>query len=113
MRQRGLAQASPYFPRTRVEAGRASNHRTKGTLVNTRSPLIVGLVALGGVALIVIAIVYWIEPASSLPSFFPGHVAKNAAEAGHHHIKHGIAAFFVGLAALVFAWFQTGKKKAA
>ena len=85
----------------------------KGTLVNTRSPLIVGLVALGGVALIVIAIVYWIEPASSLPSFFPGHVAKHAAEASHHHIKHGIAAFFVGLAGLVFAWFQTGKKNAA
>jgi hypothetical protein len=77
--------------------------------VNTRSPLVVGLVALGGVALIVIAIVYWIEPASSLPSFFPGHEVGSS----HHHIKHGIAAFFVGLAALVFAWFQTGKKKAA
>jgi hypothetical protein len=75
--------------------------------------VIVALAALLGVALIVIAIVYWIEPASSLPSFFPGHVGKNAAEAGHHHVKHGIAAFFVGLAALVFAWFQTGKKNAA
>ena len=69
----------------------------------------VGLVALGGAALIVIAIVYWAEPASSLPSFFPGHQAGS----GHHHIKHGIASFFVGLAALVFAWFQTGKKNTA
>ena len=77
--------------------------------MNTRSPLVVGLVALAGVALIVIAIVYWIEPASSLPSFFPGHEAGSA----HHHVKHGIASFFVGLAALVFAWFQTGKKKTA
>jgi hypothetical protein len=77
--------------------------------VNLRSPLVVGLVALGGLALIVIAIVYWAEPASSLPSFFPGHQAGS----GHHHIKHGIASFFVGLAALVFAWFQTGKKSAA
>jgi hypothetical protein len=76
--------------------------------VNTRSPLIVALAALLGVALIVIAIVYWAEPASSLPSFFPGHQAGSA----HHHVKHGIAAFFVGLAALVFAWFQTGKKNA-
>lgn len=81
--------------------------------MNTRSPLIVALAALLGVALIVIAIVYWAEPASSLPSFFPGHVGKHAAEAGHHHVKHGIASFFVGLAALVFAWFQTGKKNAS
>ena len=77
--------------------------------MNPRSPLVVGLVALGGAALIVIAIVYWAEPASSLPSFFPGHQAGS----GHHHIKHGIASFFVGLAALVFAWFQTGKKNTA
>jgi hypothetical protein len=77
--------------------------------VNTRSPLVVGLVTLAGVALIVIAIVYWAEPASSLPSFFPGHEANSS----HHHVKHGIASFFVGLAALVFAWFQTGKKKTA
>ena len=77
--------------------------------MNPRSPLVVGLVAIVGVALIVIAIVYWAEPASSLPSFFPGHEAGSA----HHHVKHGIASFFVGLAALVFAWFQTGKKKAA
>lgn len=77
--------------------------------MNLRSPLVVGLVALGGAALIVIAIVYWAEPASSLPSFFPGHQAGS----GHHHLKHGIASFFVGLAALVFAWFQTGKKNTA
>lgn len=77
--------------------------------MNTRSPLVVGLVALAGVALIVIAIVYWAEPASSLPSFFPGHEVGSS----HHHVKHGIASFFVGLAALVFAWFQTGKKKTA
>lgn len=77
--------------------------------MNTRSPLVVGLVALVGVALIVVAIVYWAEPASSLPSFFPGHEVGSS----RHHVKHGIAALFVGLAALVFAWFQTGKKKTA
>lgn len=57
-----------------------------------------------GIVLIAIAIVYWAEPASSLPSFFPGHQAGSS----HHHTKHGIAAFFVGLACLVFAWFNTG-----
>jgi hypothetical protein len=57
-----------------------------------------------GVVLLVIAIVYWAEPASSLPSFFPGHSAGDS----QHHVKHGIAAFVVGLGCFVFAWFQTG-----
>jgi ammonia channel protein AmtB len=69
--------------------------------------LLVTLALLAGVVLIVIAIVYWAEPAKSLPSFFPGHQAGSA----HHHVKHGIAAFFVGLAAFVFAWFRTGPKR--
>jgi hypothetical protein len=60
-----------------------------------------------GLLLIVIAIVYWAEPAKSLPSFFPGHESGS----GHHHVKHGIAAFLVGVACLVFAWFRTGPKR--
>ena len=68
---------------------------------------IVTLAALVGIALIVIAFVYWIEPAKSLPSFFPGHEAGS----NHHHVKHGIASVLVGLALLVFAWFQTGPKR--
>ena len=61
-----------------------------------------------GIALIVIAIVYWAEPAKSLPGFFPGHETGS----GHHHVKHGIASFLVGLACFVFAWFNTGKPRA-
>jgi hypothetical protein len=61
-----------------------------------------------GVALIVVAAVYWAEPAKSLPSFFPGHQAGS----GHHHVKHGIASFLVGLACLVYAWFNTGGTRA-
>jgi hypothetical protein len=57
-----------------------------------------------GVLLIAVAIISWIDTASSLPSFFPGHQAGS----GHHHVKHGIAAFILGLGAFVFAWFQTG-----
>jgi hypothetical protein len=64
---------------------------------------------LAGVALLVIAVVYWAEPAGSLPSFFPGHEAGS----GHHHVKHGIAAFVVALGCFVFAWFQTGPRDAA
>ena len=60
-----------------------------------------------GIVLIAIAIMYWAEPAHSLPSFFPGHQAGS----GHHHTKHGIASFLVGLACLVFAWFNTGGER--
>jgi hypothetical protein len=70
--------------------------------------LLVALSVLAGIVLIIIAIVYWVEPAKSLPGFFPGHEAGS----GHHHVKHGIAAFLVGLACLVFAWFRTGPKRA-
>jgi hypothetical protein len=74
--------------------------------MNTRSrPVIAAAIALG-IALIIVAVVYWVEPAKSLPSFFPGHEAGS----NHHHVKHGIAAFLVGLACLAFAWFQTGPK---
>ena len=77
--------------------------------MNTRSPLVVGLAVVLGVALIVVAIVYWAEPAGSLPAWIPGHEA----DSGHHHVKHGIASFLLGVALLVFAWFQTGKKQTA
>jgi hypothetical protein len=59
-----------------------------------------------GVVLIVIAIVYFAEPAKSLPGFFPGHQAGST----HHHAKHGIAALLLGLGAFVLAWFQTGPR---
>ncbi len=67
--------------------------------------LIIPAVVLG-LILIAIAIVYWVEPASSLPGFFPGHEHSST-----HHTKHGIAAFLLGLALLAFAWFQTGGEK--
>jgi uncharacterized membrane protein HdeD (DUF308 family) len=72
---------------------------------------LVPLAVIGGVALIVVGIVYFAEPAKSLPSFFPGHVSGSSSEAAHHHVKHGIAAVLVGLACFAFAWFNTGPKK--
>ena len=62
------------------------------------------LLVLAGVVLILLALVYWAEPAKSLPSLLPGHEAGSE----HHHVKHGLAALFVGLAALAYAWFATG-----
>ena len=77
--------------------------------MNLRHPVVIGTAVVLGIALIVLAIEYWAEPAGSLPSWIPGHEAGS----GHHHIKHGIASFLVGVALLVFAWFQTGPRKAA
>ena len=68
---------------------------------------LVPLAVVLGIVLTVIGIVYFAEPARSLPSFFPGHEAGST----HHHVKHGIAAVLVGLACFAFAWFNTGPKK--
>jgi hypothetical protein len=74
--------------------------------VNTRHPAVIALAAVLGVAFIVLAIVYSVEPAGSLPAWIPGHEAGS----GHHHVKHGIASFLLGVALLIFAWFQTGNR---
>jgi UDP-N-acetylmuramyl pentapeptide phosphotransferase/UDP-N-acetylglucosamine-1-phosphate transferase len=78
----------------------------KDVLERHRKLLVVLAVVLG-IVLVAIAIVYWAEPAGSLPSFFPGHEAGSS----HHHVKHGIAAFLLGLACFAFAWFNSGPKK--
>jgi hypothetical protein len=57
-----------------------------------------------GILLIAVAVVYWIDTANALPSFFPGHQAGSSTK----HVKHGIAALVVGLGFLVVAWFASG-----
>jgi hypothetical protein len=71
-------------------------------------PLVIVAVILG-ILLLVASVIYFIEPASSLPAFFPGHTAGMSA----HHYKHGIGALLLGLACFVFAWFQSGKKSSS
>jgi hypothetical protein len=68
-----------------------------------RKALILPAVVLG-VLLLVVAVLYFVDTASSLPSFFPGHKAGSS----HHHVKHGVAALVVALASFAFAWFQSG-----
>jgi hypothetical protein len=58
-----------------------------------------------GVALVALAIYYWVTPAGSLPSFFPGHLAGSA----HKHVKHGVLALLVGAVCLLGAWMLSGK----
>ena len=74
-----------------------------------RHPALTALAVVAGIVLIVLAIVYWAEPAKSLPGFMPGHEAGSP----HHHVKHGIAAFLLGAACLVFAWFRSGPRRPA
>jgi hypothetical protein len=75
--------------------------------LNSRPVVIVATVA--GILLIALAVYYWVEPAKSLASWVPGHEAGS----NHHHVKHGIAAFLLGIALLVFAWFQSAPRRDA
>lgn len=79
------------------------------TSVRNAPLVLTALLALLGVVLIVIAILYFTETANHLPAFFPGHDAKHP----FHHTKHGIAALVVGLLALIGAWITMGRKKTA
>jgi hypothetical protein len=69
---------------------------------------VTALLVLAGIALVAIAVVYFAEPAKSLPSFFPGH----SGGVTRHHTKHGVAALLVALAALAVAWISSGTRKA-
>lgn len=57
-----------------------------------------------GIALLALAVLYFVSTADALPSFIPGHEAGSS----HHHVKHGVAAAIVAVGCFVFAWFQSG-----
>jgi hypothetical protein len=71
--------------------------------MSRRNPLVVPAIVLG-ILFLVVAAIYFVESASSLPSFFPGHTAGSS----HHHFKHGLLAAVLGIGCLLYAWFQTG-----
>ena len=70
----------------------------------TKRPQLIIPAVILGIALLALAVLYWVEPAHSLPSFIPGHEAGS----DHHHVKHGLAAALLAAGAFVFAWFQSG-----
>ncbi len=79
------------------------NNQPSGlTASNRRLVMIAGIIA--GIILLVIALVYFMNPANGLPVFFPGY---NPALASHHW-KHGLLALILGVGALVVAWFNSG-----
>lgn len=63
------------------------------------------LVVLSAIFLM-LAVCYWVMPAKSLPSFFPGHEALVA----RRHFKHGLAAFILSAGLAIWAWFASGSK---
>ena len=68
---------------------------------------VTALLAVVAVVLVIVAVVHFVEPAGSLPSFLPGHQKGST----HHHAKHGVAALLVAIAALAGAWLSTGHKR--
>ncbi len=65
--------------------------------------VVCGIIALIG---IVVAIIYLVEPAKSLPSFVPGHIAGST---GHHPLK-ATGSLVLGIAFAVGAWFALAYK---
>ena len=72
-----------------------SRERSSG---RTLLAVILAIIAVIG---IVVAIIYLAEPAKSLPSFIPGHIAGSS---GHHPLK-ATGSFVVGVIFAVGAWF--------
>ncbi len=76
---------------TVTESGTRSSGKRIGALV----------LAIIGILLIILALIYLTTAAGSLPSFIPGHVNGST---GHHPLRIGIA-LVVGLVLLGGAWW--------
>lgn len=74
----------------------------------TENRILAPAAVVAGALLIIAAVIYWVEPAKSLP--FPDFLGHDAGSSTRH-IKHGLAAFLLGIACFVFAWFQSGPKR--
>lgn len=67
---------------------------------------LVGVIVVVGLLLLVVGVIYFIEPANALPSFLPGHDASVTGK----HTKHGIIAIVLAAIAFLAAWFASGPK---
>ena len=50
---------------------------------------------------IIVAIMYFVMPAGSLPTFMPGYIPGSA----HIHHRHGIIAVVIAVILFVIGWF--------
>jgi multisubunit Na+/H+ antiporter MnhB subunit len=64
------------------------------------------ILAIVGLALIAVSIIYFTTASGQLPSFVPGRLAHNT----HHHIKRAVLALVLGVLVLIGAWFSAGRK---
>jgi preprotein translocase subunit SecY len=83
-----------------VSSMSGSSSRSSG---RTILAVILGVIAL---IFIVVAVIYLAEPAKSLPSFIPGHIAGSS---GHHPLK-ATGSVVVGIVFAVGAWFALAFK---
>ncbi len=84
---------------TVTESGTRSSGKRIGALI----------LAIIGILLVILALIYLVTAAGSLPSFIPGHIAGST---GHHPLRIGVA-LVVGLGLLGGAWWLGfGGKKA-
>ena len=49
---------------------------------------------------VIAAVVYYVTPAGSLPTFMPGYIAGSA----HVHVTHAVAAAVVAVVLFVIGW---------
>ena len=77
-----------------------SSERSSG---RTILAVILGVIAL---VFIVVALIYMLEPAKSLPSVIPGHMAGST---GHHPLR-ATGSLVVGIVFAVGAWFTLAYK---
>jgi len=66
-------------------------------------PLIAGLL---GIVFLALAVLYWLVPAGSLPSFLPGFEAGG----DRVHLKHAIGSLVIALVLFAFSWFQSRRE---
>ena len=59
-----------------------------------------------GIALIMLSIVYWTEPARSLPSWLPGYQPGRL----RSRYGYGAASFLIGEALLLFVWLRPRRR---
>ena len=59
------------------------------------------IITIVGGILIVVAAVYFLMPADTLPSFFPGHETGLA----RIRVKHGLLSGGLGIVLLIISWF--------
>lgn len=69
----------------------------------------VWLAGIVGILLLIIGYIYATHTADTLPHWLPGYDATVTKV----HGKHAFGAIILGIACFVFAWFQSGPKKAA